>query len=130
MTKQEAIENHRKMWNWIADETLKQGRIVRKREYLDRFYNDEYNTEYIIGDCFCCQYDYEQSMNQIINVKNRNCKYCPINFGEGNIETSCINGDDSPYRKWLIAFKRQHLIEEAAKYAREIAELPEREDVK
>lgn len=33
MTRKEAIENHRKMWNWIADETVKQQRKVLKSEY-------------------------------------------------------------------------------------------------
>ena len=33
MTKQEAIENHRKMWEWIAEETQKQRRCVSKAEY-------------------------------------------------------------------------------------------------
>ena len=30
MTREEAIENHRKMWNWIADETEKRKRKVKK----------------------------------------------------------------------------------------------------
>ncbi len=30
LTKEEAIANHRKMWNWIAEETLKQERKVEK----------------------------------------------------------------------------------------------------
>ena len=28
LTKSEAVQEHRKMWNWIADETEKQERIV------------------------------------------------------------------------------------------------------
>lgn len=33
MELKKAIENHRKMWNWIADETEKQKRAVDKWEY-------------------------------------------------------------------------------------------------
>lgn len=34
LTKEKAIEEHRKMWNWIADETLKQKRKVNENEYF------------------------------------------------------------------------------------------------
>lgn len=34
LTREQAIEEHRKMWNWIADETLKQKRKVNENEYF------------------------------------------------------------------------------------------------
>ena len=34
LTREEAINEHRKMWNWIADETLKQKRKVNENEYF------------------------------------------------------------------------------------------------
>ena len=34
LTKSEAIANHRKMWNWIADETMKRKCKVEKWDYF------------------------------------------------------------------------------------------------
>ena len=34
MTKKEAVENHRKMWRWIAEKTLERKRKVWKYEYF------------------------------------------------------------------------------------------------
>ncbi len=34
LTRKQAIDEHRKMWNWIADETEKRGEIVKKRLHV------------------------------------------------------------------------------------------------
>lgn len=34
LTKDEAIANHRRKWNWIADETLKQKRRVEEWDFF------------------------------------------------------------------------------------------------
>ena len=35
MTKKEAVENHRKMWRWIAEETVKRKSKVFKKKSKD-----------------------------------------------------------------------------------------------
>lgn len=35
--KEKSISNHRKMWNWIAEETLRLRRKVEKHEYFEHF---------------------------------------------------------------------------------------------
>lgn len=69
LTREEAISEHRKMWNWIADEIEKEKRdqdiLDLKEEYCNREgYND------IRSDCFCCGY------TKYI------CDYCPIEWGK------------------------------------------------
>ena len=54
LTKEHAIQEHRKMWNWIADQYKK-----RSRENVDDLkcmYLHEKNMEGIYGHCFLCNY--------------------------------------------------------------------------
>lgn len=57
LTKEQAIEKHRKMWNWIADQ-YENGRVgnihAMKQEYID-IEETEYR-ERILHNCFCCEY--------------------------------------------------------------------------
>ncbi|MDO5399307.1 MAG: hypothetical protein Q4G33_15440 [bacterium] len=101
MTKQEAIENHRKMWRWIAEQTRIRKRIVSKNEYFDTF-----GIPYISTCCYCCEY------------AENTCSNCPIEWNR----RYCM---DSEYAKWLYADTWQ----EAAHWAEVIAELPERIEV-
>ncbi len=104
MTKREAIENHRKMWMWIGNETL-----IKKRKILKSQYFDENKLELIEFLCFCCEYDKWQGNNQ--------CEHCPIDWGS----YKCTYRN-SPYRGWMEA----NDYREAAAFAFEIANLPER----
>lgn len=55
LTKEQAIEEHRKMWNWIADQCIEQQRAVSKIDYFRAKGFDE-------GlNCFLCRY-YDQIM--------------------------------------------------------------------
>ena len=66
LTKQQAIEGHRKMWNWIADEIERQ-----KSECCIPLLKQCYcykNKLTLIEDCFCCEYN-----NHYIK-----CQKCPL----------------------------------------------------
>lgn len=109
-TKQQAIEGHRKMWNWIADEIEK-----RKCEcdisFLKHCYCYE-NKLTLITNCFCCEY----------NNGDKKCQNCPLDW----IETPhCCDNDSSLYHRvlWSESWKEQ------ADLARQIANLPERKDI-
>lgn len=60
LTREQAIEEHRKMWLWISRQIMKDYVANRKvmtiyfykREYLNKVYPDER----IRGNCFCCEY--------------------------------------------------------------------------
>ena len=119
--KKYCIENHRKMWRWIAEESLKRKRCVSKREAILHFEWDE-NLK---CECWCCEYvnknvNYNPTYGHCIN-------YCPIKFdGNRNIRGVCL-GRDSSFTLWKIA-RDSGNYKLAAVAARRIAELPERDD--
>ena len=105
LTREQAIAEHRKMWNWIADETNRLKRKVSKYKYFDVMRIDDIPD----NRCYCCEF-FKQ------NPFYCGCD-CIINWGEGIVCT------DSYYEKWTSADDWQ----EAARLARIIANLPERE---
>lgn len=109
-TKQQAIEGHRKMWNWIADEIERQKRI-RCIPLLKQCYCYE-NKLTLIADCFCCEY----------NNNYEKCPKCPLDWGE---TSHCCSNGESLYHRilWNESWQEQ------ADLARQIANLPERKDV-
>ena len=120
LTKKLAVALHRRLWNWIADETVKQQRKVQKFEY------PPFKHFKILSNCWCCEYARTARKNDIVKkgremLKTPICEYCPINWGD----YSCTDNERSKYVEWNFAVTWQ----EAAHWARVIAELPEREEV-
>lgn len=124
LTKKLAVALHRRLWNWIADETERQQRIVRKSEY------PLFQRLAIKHDCWCCEYAKTARKNDIFkkagddNNKKKDmlssifiCAYCPI-----KMRNQCGHG--SEYSQWFNATTWQ----KAAHWARIIAQLPEREE--
>ena len=130
LTKQQAVEEHRKMWRWIAEETEKQKRIVYKWDYL-KFY-DEYID--LANECFCCEYTYQHHRAECEKCPidwDVECEKCPIDWDSECDEYMCQNKtdfeDDNLYTLWNRACGAENW-KEAAKLARQIAELPESEE--
>lgn len=115
LTFDEAIENHRKMWNWIADETERRKRIVSKGEYFRE--NNMFCD--ITNKCYCCEYGVQQT--GVVNGTIK-CSVCPINW-----EADICEEYGSPYNKWDNTY---HDYKLSAKYARQIANLPVREEAR
>lgn len=110
LTKQQAIEGHRKMWNWIADEIEKRKCECDIPLFKQCYYCENKLT--LISNCFCCEY----------NVGIKECLKCPLDW----IETShCCDNDNSLYYK----LTRSESWQEQVDLARKIANLPERVDV-
>lgn len=86
---EECITNHRKMWNWMADESEKQKRIVWKDEYFRK--NGIKELPY--SKCYACVY---------ANSK-KNQKRCPFYFR--NPDTGCID-PRSPDMQVIEMFQR------------------------
>ena len=127
-TKEQAIAEHRKMWNWIADQ-LDNGAesdiYILKEQYC---YD---NNFHIMHNCFCCAYDAQF-------VQKYSCKRCPVLWGTEGIRSDfyCetgMDGDDyelsldDEFGLWLIAqnLSEEQRFKEAAEIARQIANLPE-----
>ncbi len=118
LTHYRAIQEHRKMWNWIADESERLCIPVHKRIYLNKYF------EGIIvdSDCFLCDYSsciYNRFCDKIENV----CDVCPLQWNGGSGKGNCIVGE---YGLWGEAYDNGNYIE-AARLARIIANLPEKE---
>lgn len=117
LTKEEAIRRHRMLWNWIADETEKQNRCVEKVEAFEHF-----GWGYAPFHCWCCAYDAQL---------HGACDCCPVIWpptdeeDEGNNNIRC---GASIFWLWCESL-RFNDVPNATKWAREIANLPERPGV-
>lgn len=123
-TKKQAVLEHRKMWNWIAQKTLELKQVVSKEDYLSE------NNISLFGlknNCFCCKYD-----RQFVDSIQCPCNHCPINWGgtatrymcEDEKENELVPGNT--YNCWITAFDDGN-YKLAAELAKKIAELPESE---
>ena len=110
MTKAEAISNHRKLWHWIAEETRKLKRKVKKSEYFKQ--NNIPNEPIPAYFCYCCEYA-EQFRDD--------CTYCSIDWGNTENECSCSYG---LYLRWNACNDEDW--KRAADLADKIAEMPEK----
>ena len=111
LTKQQAIEGHRKMWNWIADEIEKRNKVLEiidlKVEYCTT------NNLLLQHNCFCCEYSIDDDYG---------CEKCPVDW----INTKhCSDDETSLY----VAVLHTKQWQEQADLARQIANLPERKDI-
>lgn len=109
LTKQQAIEGHRKMWNWIADEIERRKRVCIIIDLKMQYCGD--NDLALKNGCFCCEY----------NDRDYQCVKCPLDWGKGK---HCATDKHSLYTRVVHADTWQ----EQADLARQIANLPERKD--
>ena len=129
LTRERAIQLHRRLWRWIALKTLKEKRIVSKNEFP--MFRD--NIRHACCFCYCCEYA-EQKREEAISDSPTDspakCVYCPINWGiDVNRETGGIfyvHCTESIYDYW----EDEEEYREAAKLAFKIAALSERQDNK
>lgn len=116
LTREQAIAERRKMWRWIAEEIENRRRCVDLRICKGRYLAEKkYGEIRPINDCFLCEYDFQDQFD-----KSKPCQKCPVKVkkeGEG-----CLGG-------LYYKVKRADTWQEQAALARQIAELPEREDV-
>ena len=113
LTREQAIIEHRKMWNWIADNLGKTNETVYdlKERYC---YENDFE---LVQHCFCCQYT------------GLNCGYCPFYWGgEKNEFNTFCEAYVKDAINWYKAELASHTgnFEEAAEIARKIANLPEK----
>ena len=119
LTKEEAITLYRKLWRAIYD-IVSTGVGI---EFVDEVKNDmlERDGFNLINDCPLCEYACAKNNYDYITM----CKYCPVDWGNGENEFQCENhnGVNGLYG----AFKEADSWQEQAAFAKQISELPERE---
>ena len=115
ISKEKAIQEYRKMWEWIAKETKKRKRKVEKSEYT------ESHKLSILYDCWLCEF---------VEEVPEKCDDCPILFAETktNVYLNFCEQKTSLYRQWTELGDKDW--KEAAKLALAIAELPEKTEKK
>lgn len=142
-----AIENHRKMWNWIADayESEMWNRIADAYEsgvvpsvgQLKQKYLDMTGNENILGNCFLC--DYAGSSPGDSNYAY-DCSKCLLDWGTPSnssvTEGFCmdrlyLNDEDGLYGQLIgLVYSKPRDFKEKSDIARKIANLPVRSDTK
>lgn len=133
LSREEAIRLHREMWNWIADEEEK-GNNVEKMDFIfleaDEFVDDYWGSIEIDCYCFCCEYA-KQKADENGEEYDYRCKYCPLEWENANKDLlfMCCDNEEKNDDEGLYCLWNDKDIPpiEKAKYARQIANLPERE---
>ena len=130
LTKEQAIEEHRKMWNWIADKTFELQQCMTKDDYITQELLIDIDSEILIqanSSCFCCLY----ASNVAKTVEKCKCKCCPIDWGKHTTDAYMCESVDIEnlmvrgiYSEWVYALENYD-YEECARLARQIANLPE-----
>ena len=109
---------HKKMWNWVADQTIKRKQKVTKDEYFKR---KNIKKIYIPENCcYACEVAAMSAIkNNVSHLKM--CDYCPINWDTKMLKTKgdrkCVQ---SIYNEWLTEKNWRR----CAELARTIANMP------
>lgn len=118
------IFHHRKMWNWIADQTLKLKRKVYKEEYFDEMGIPE--DERPLNLCYCCDFAKVQLSNEGCEPM---CQWCPVDWMSNDNMYMCVHRnlarDYGLFTRWRLQCDGNY--KDAARLARIIANLPEAE---
>ena len=120
LTREQAITEHRKMWNWITDKIEERKEVFGIEMLKDSYLMLNKYTETLAGNCFLCEYALRKSETKI---SVRICECCPVEIpNEKILGSGCLGG---LFRNvcWAKNWKKQ------AELARQIANLPERMDI-
>lgn len=134
LTKKQAIEEHRKMWNWIAAAIKSKEDclaavprydwnsliVYLKRRYLLGYKGQKYKD--IRACCFCCEYASNDTY-----YDNDICRYCPV-IWSGSSGRCCDEYGEYEELASLHGYSDENR-RKAYKLALKIANLPEREGV-
>lgn len=78
LTKEQALEEHRKMWNWIADQYRKGEQAdIHTLKFRYIFDNEEVDT--VTNNCYCCEYSMRKSGSD--RPHRDMCLNCPVSWG-------------------------------------------------
>lgn len=128
LTKQKAIELHRDMWNWIAEQY--ENDSTEEAYDLKTQYCRQHGFYHLEHECFCCEYDDQAGVET-----DEYCKYCPLLWGTETETTSyyceCDNtGLWSKICKGTVYKTLNIGRQEVIRLAKQIANLPERPNIK
>jgi len=120
LTKKEAINRHRELWGWLAENPMK--------DKLDWPGWNEH--EYVKGDCFLCEYSIGKAVAMCKTFSESPavmCDYCPVVFEENKYPKGtigyCLGG---LFSRWDRAIEPK----ERSRIASLIRDLPEKVESK
>ena len=119
LTKEQAIQGHRKMWGWIADriEETKSLFVIVSLKYM---YCKQHSL-HLFGNCFCCEYN-------CIENNSLDCSKCPLEWGSDLKECMCLDKNKEDDFKGLYSLcEKAKTWQEQVELARKIANLPVKE---
>lgn len=128
LTKEDTIQKHRHMWNWIANENKKLidvpvAACVDKLSYF--IFHNILNEERPMWECYLCEYSMQQSYHDI----ECRCNFCLLDWSNnGEIEactclrSECVDGFYTQFLDSLHCNDRKS----CANIAQIIANLPEK----
>lgn len=115
-----AIEQHRKMWHWIAQE-VREGRVKNFEQLLDKkeeYISERYHNK-IYASCFMCEYASHEARRRVDNNIYTMCDYCPLKL-------LCTEFSSS---YWMLSELYDYRLSDKnciAELCEQIAEAPER----
>lgn len=117
---QECLENHKRLWLWIAEETRRNGYTVNKTSYFK-----DYPLEFIpLNHCYLCQMSLQIETHFKDKEYDECRRYCPAIWVKGKEDADC-QSLGSPYDKLysMIINNEEDKIEEYASLCEEIANI-------
>ena len=133
LTKEQAIKEHRKMWNWIADQYEQHTDLIEKYKNVDSlkhyYVNKYFPDEDIECNCFCCEYD---NQYRELDILLNDCYHCPLKWGSDRDVDMCLYKNSEEYNLYGVLHEMQYEdylsfdFVLCADLARQIANLPER----
>ena len=128
LTKEECVRRHRLMWNYVADQILEQGKVPwnYKEEVFEHF---GWHNGDIFNYCWACYYCQMKDFDWI------NCHNCLFDWhGRGNEPwdaewSNYCDNETTLYSRFHTLRNTNGDWEKTARIAREIANMPVREDV-
>ena len=129
LTYKQTIEEHQRMWRWLAEQTRKKQAAVSKFEYIHEQEKTDPEFTKKIGNnfCFLCKYAEQLRTDKSVSI----CDYCIGCWDDDtnwNANVTCETNPDEPdsaglYQKWMDAWSNNDWKQTAA-YADQMAELP------
>lgn len=134
MTAEEAIKNHRDMWNWIADQyernkSCDDCEMHDVDSYKEAYIKDHFSDVSVKNNCFMCEYaeqmyDDPYDLSTCTDYHN----YCLLDWGNTEPGYMCEE-ECSPYSDVVRYFKDNPFtscedIDDVIARCREIANLP------
>lgn len=136
LTKEECVRRHRLLWNYVADQILEQGKVPwnYKRKAFEHF-GWSVPIGSIFSYCWGCYYNRMKRLEMVDDPKHINesevndCPYCPYCLFNWTSDGNNFCGQHNTLFGRFMDSMAIDNWENAARIAREIANMPVRENV-